>query len=285
LSFKFWIYLGFSVSGLEFKRKLEEDFPNNFLREKKMRLKDKVAIVTGAAKGLGREFALGMAKEGAKIMAVTRKDLANLEKTAKEIEATGGLAKALQADVSNEKDAIKMAEETFKIFGKIDILVNCAAIYDGLVRKSFTEVDPNEWDQVMAVNVKGPWLCTRAVFPYMKQQGKGKIINLSSEVFFTGSHGFIHYVSSKGGVIGLTRALAIELGPHNININAVAPGFTDTEASRHLADVTKYDVSKTPLRRLEQPNDLLGAVIFLASDESNFITGQTILVDGGRAMH
>jgi NAD(P)-dependent dehydrogenase (short-subunit alcohol dehydrogenase family) len=250
-----------------------------------MRLKHKVAIVTGAAKGLGREFAVGMAKEGAKIMAVTRKDIANLQKTVKEIEAMGGVAMAHQADVAIEKDALKMAEETIKVFGKIDILVNCAAIYDGLVRKSFTEVDPNEWDQVMAVNVKGPWLCTRAVFPYMKQQGQGKIVNLSSEVFFTGSQGFIHYVASKGGVIGLTRALAIELGPHNININAVAPGFTDTEASRHLADVTKYDVSKTPLKRLEQPNDLLGAVLFLASDESDFITGQTLLVDGGRAMH
>lgn len=250
-----------------------------------MRLKDKVAIVTGAAKGLGREFSIGMAKEGAKIMAVTRKDLANLERTVKEIQSLGGVAKPLQADVAVENDTKRIAEETFKTFGKIDILVNCAAIYDGLVRKPFTEIDPNEWDLVMSVNVKGPWLCTRAVFPYMKQQGKGKIVNLSSEVFFTGSHGFIHYVASKGGVIGLTRALAIELGPHNININAVAPGFTDTEASRSLADVTKYDVSKTPLKRLEQPNDLLGAVIFLASDESNFITGQTLLVDGGRAMH
>ena len=250
-----------------------------------MRLKDKVAIVTGAAKGLGRVFAIGLAKEGAKIMAVTRKDLDNLDKTVKEIEKLGGVAKSLQADVSIEKDAIRIAEETMKAFGRIDILVNCAAIYDGLVRKSFTEIDPKEWDQVMAVNVKGPWLCARAVFPHMKQQGKGKIVNLSSEVFFTGSHGLIHYVSSKGGVIGLTRALAIELGPHNININAVAPGFTDTEASRSIADVTKYDVSKTPLKRLEQPNDLLGAVIFLASDESDFITGQTLLVDGGRAMH
>ena len=250
-----------------------------------MRLKDKVAIVTGAAKGLGRVFAIGLAKEGAKIMAVTRKDLDNLDKTVKEIEKLGGVAKSLQADVSIEKDALRIAEETMKAFGRIDILVNCAAIYDGLVRKSFTEIDPKEWDQVMAVNVKGPWLCARAVFPHMKQQGKGKIVNLSSEVFFTGSHGFIHYVSSKGGVIGLTRALAIELGPANININAVAPGFTDTEASRSIADVKKYDVSRTPLRRLEEPNDLLGAVIFLASDDSDFITGQTLLVDGGRAMH
>src|SRR4030067_1967711 len=130
-----------------------------------MRLKDKVAIVTGAAKGLGKEFSIGMAKEGAKIMAVTRRELTNLEKTVKEIEVLGGLGKALQADVSIEKDAIKIAEETFKSFGRIDILVNCAAIYDGLVRKFFTERDPYEWDQVMAVNVKGPWLCTRAVFP------------------------------------------------------------------------------------------------------------------------
>jgi NAD(P)-dependent dehydrogenase (short-subunit alcohol dehydrogenase family) len=139
-----------------------------------MRLKDKVAIVTGAAKGLGRVFAIGLAKEGAKIMAVTRKDLDNLDKTVKEIEKLGGVAKSLQADVSIEKDAIRIAEETMKAFGRIDILVNCAAVYDGLVRKSFTEIDPNEWDLVMSVNVKGPWLCARAVFPYMKQQGKGK---------------------------------------------------------------------------------------------------------------
>ena len=137
----------------------------------------------------------------------------------------------------------------------------------------------------MAVNVKGAWLCVRAVFPYMKQQGKGKIINISSETFFTGSHGFVHYVSSKGAIIGLTRALAVELGPHNININALAPGFTDTEASRTIADVTKYDVSRTPIKRLEHPNDLMGALVFFASDESDFITGQTLLVDGGRAMH
>jgi NAD(P)-dependent dehydrogenase (short-subunit alcohol dehydrogenase family) len=119
----------------------------------------------------------------------------------------------------------------------------------------------------------------------MKEQGFGKIINLASEVFFTGSHGFAHYVSSKGGIIGLTRALAVELGPYNICINCVAPGFTDTEASRGLADVKKYDTSKTPLRRLEKPDDLTGAAVFLASAESDFMTGQTLLVNGGRAMH
>jgi NAD(P)-dependent dehydrogenase (short-subunit alcohol dehydrogenase family) len=138
---------------------------------------------------------------------------------------------------------------------------------------------------MMAVNVKGPWICARAVFETMKSLGKGKIINLTSEVFFTGSHGFAHYVASKGGVIGLTRALAIELGPYGICVNAVAPGYTDTEASRTIADVNKYDTSRTPLKRLERPEDLVGIVCFLASDESDFITGQTILVDGGRAMN
>jgi NAD(P)-dependent dehydrogenase (short-subunit alcohol dehydrogenase family) len=247
-----------------------------------MRLKDKVAVVTGAARGLGRAFSMALAKEGAKIMAI---DIADLGDTLKEIKASGGMAKSFHADVSIEGDSLKIAEETMKSFGRIDILVNNAAIIYGLVRKPFYEIDPEDWDRVMAVNVKGPWLCTRAVFPYMKQQGKGKIINLASETFFTGSHGFVHYVASKGGVVGLTRALAVELGPYKININAIAPGFTDTEASRSIDDVTKYDVTRTPLGRLQQPKDLVGAVIFLASDESDFITGQTLLVDGGRVMH
>ncbi|MBU0990440.1 MAG: 3-oxoacyl-ACP reductase family protein [Pseudomonadota bacterium] len=250
-----------------------------------MRLEDKVAIITGGAKGLGRAFAIKMAQEGAKIMVVTRRDLDNLNETVTQIKDLGGEAALFQADVSREDDTLSMAEATIKVFGKIDILVNNAAIYDGIKRKPFNEIDLNEWDLVMKVNVKGAFLATRAVFPHMKHQGYGKIVNLASEVFFTGSHGFAHYVASKGGIIGLTRALAVELGPHNICINCVAPGFTDTEASRSLTDVTKYDTSKTPLSRLERPEDLTGAVLFLASPESDFITGQTLLVNGGRAMH
>ncbi len=250
-----------------------------------MRLKGRVAIVTGGAKGLGRAFALKLAEEGARVMVVTRKDMANLEKTVQQIKDLGGEAALFQADVARETDMLNMAEVTNKAFGRIDILINNAAIYDGIKRKPFHEIDPDEWDLVMTVNVKGAFLAARAVFPYMKAQGYGKIVNLSSEVFYTGSNGFAHYVASKGGIIGLTRALAVELGPHNICINCVAPGFTDTEASRGLADVTKYDTSKTPLRRLERPEDLTGAALFLASPESDFITGQTILVDGGRAMH
>jgi len=250
-----------------------------------MRLKEKVAIVTGGAKGLGRAFAMRLAEEGAQLMVVTRKDMENLKETVSQIRDRGGTASLFQADVAQESDTIAMAEATIKEFGKIDILINNAAIYDGIKRKPFYEIDMDEWDLVMAVNVKGAFLSTRAVFPYMKEKGYGKIVNLASEVFFTGSHGFSHYVASKGGIIGLTRALAVELGSHNICINCVAPGFTDTEASRGLADVTKYDTSRTPLKRLETPEDLTGAAVFLASPESDFITGQTLLVDGGRAMH
>ena len=250
-----------------------------------MRLKDKVAIVTGGAKGLGRAFAVKMAAEGAQVMVVTRKDLDNLKETVRQIEDLGGRASMFQTDVSREADTVAMAVETVRVFGRIDILVNNAAVYDGIKRKPFYEIDSEEWDLVMSVNVKGAFLAARAVFPYMQKQGYGKIINLASEVFFTGSYGFAHYVSSKGGIIGLTRALAVELGPYNICINCVAPGFTDTEASRGLADVSKYDTSKTPLGRLETPEDLTGAALFLASSESDFISGQTLLVDGGRAMH
>jgi 3-oxoacyl-[acyl-carrier protein] reductase len=247
-----------------------------------MRLSGKVAIVTGAARGLGRAFCLGLAREGARIMAV---DIDNLEETVKMIRSLGGEAEMIQADVVVEGDTKAMAQETLKNFGRLDILLNNAAIYAGLKRKPFFEIDLKEWDLVMNVNVKGAFLATRAVFPFMKEQGSGKIVNLASEVFFTGSTGFVHYVASKGGIIGLTRALAVELGPYNICINCIAPGFTDTEASRGIADVSKYDVSKTPLKRLGKPEDLVGAALFLASPESDFITGQTLLIDGGRAMH
>lgn len=250
-----------------------------------MRLKDKVAIVTGGAKGLGRAFAIKLAEEGAKVMVVTRRDMDNLKETVTRIKNRGGKASFLQADVAKEGDTLRMAKTTVDEFGTIDILINNAAIYDGLVRGPFMDIELDEWDLVMTVNVKGAFLAIRSVFPYMEEKGYGKIVNLASEVFFTGSHGFAHYVASKGGIIGLTRALAVELGPHNICINCIAPGFTDTEASREIANVNGYDISKTPLQRLEKPEDLTGAALFFASPESDFITGQVLLIDGGRAMH
>jgi 3-oxoacyl-[acyl-carrier protein] reductase len=245
-------------------------------------LAGRVAIVTGGAQGLGRAFCEGFAKEGAKILSV---DLQESKETAKAVRETGSEAEYLQVDVTSRAETARMAKFAMERFGRIDILVNNAAMYYGVQRKGFDEIDDAEWDKMMAINVKGTWLPTVAVFPFMKQAGKGKIVNLASEVFFTGSQGFVHYVATKGAVIGLTRALAIELGPHNICINAIAPGFTDTEASRTISDVAKYDTSKTPLKRLGLAGDIVGTTIFLSSDAADFITGQTILVDGGRAMH
>jgi len=254
-----------------------------------MRLKDRVAIVTGGARGLGRAFALRLAQEGARVMVMNivlnDKDLEDMTETVRRIREMGGEAQFFQGDVTSEGDTKAMAEATAAAFGEIHILINNAAIYDGLVRKPFDQIALDEWDRVMGVNVKGAFLSTRAVFPVMKQQEYGKIVNLCSETAFTGSHGFVHYVSSKGGVLALTRALAVELGPYNICINAIAPGFTDTEASRSLADVDRYDTSKTPLKRVGTPEDITGAALFLASPESDFITGQTVVVDGGRYMH
>jgi 3-oxoacyl-[acyl-carrier protein] reductase len=249
------------------------------------RLEDRVAIVTGGARGLGKTFCLAMAEHGAKLVIADILDK-EARQTAEEIQARNGSAIALKVDVTSEEDTLGMAEETIKQFGRIDILVNNAAMVYGITRKPFTEIPPAEWDKLMTVNLRGPFLCSRAVFPQMKKQGRGKIINLTSETAFTGSRHLIHYVTSKGGIISFTRALAAEVGQYGICVNAVAPGFTESESSQTIIDdIAKYDISLTPLRRLEQPQDLVGAVIFLASSESDFITGQTLVVDGGKYMH
>lgn len=247
------------------------------------RLEGRVAIVTGGAKGLGKAFCFGLAKEGAKVaMAVHRMDEEST-KAVKEIEAKGGAG--VVVDVTKEEDTVRMAEETVKKFGRIDILINNAAYYYGVSRKPFYEISVEEWDRALAVGAKGAWLCARAVFPYMKKQGKGKIINLSSEVAFSPTKGMIHYVTSKAAVIGITRVLAGELGQYNICVNAVAPGFTDTPASRTIHSIEKFDVSSIPLGRVGVPEDIVGAAIFFASDDSDFISGQTLLVDGARRVH
>lgn len=249
------------------------------------RLAGKVAIVTGGARGLGKTFCSALAEEEAKVVVADILE-EGARQTSEAIMARGGTSFALRVDVTSEQDTLHMVEETVKAFGRIDILVNNAAMIYGITRKPFVEIPLEEWDKLMKVNLKGPFLCCRAVFPQMQRQEKGKIINISSETAFTGSRHFVHYVTSKGGIISFTRSLAAELGQYNICVNAVAPGFTDNEAARSVTDdISKYDVSLTPLQRLEQPGDLIGAVLFLAGDESDFITGQTLVVNGGRYMH
>jgi 3-oxoacyl-[acyl-carrier protein] reductase len=152
-------------------------------------------------------------------------------------------------------------------------------------RKAFYEVSSEDWDKALAVGAKGPWLCAKAVFPYMKEQKKGKIINLSSDTAFGPTKGMINYITSKAAVVGITRVLAGELGQYNICVNAIAPGYTDTPASWTIGNVAKFDTSTTPLGRVGKPEDMVGAVVFFASDDSDFISGQTLIIDGGRRVH
>ncbi|HSE93046.1 MAG TPA: 3-oxoacyl-ACP reductase family protein [Methylomirabilota bacterium] len=249
-----------------------------------MRLRDKVVIVTGGAKGIGRAYCLSTAAEGARVVVA---DIVDPKPTVTAIEARGGQALGVECDVSREQDTRRLATETLARFGRIDVLVNNAALYAPLKRRSFMEIPVEEWDQVMAVNLRGLFLCARAVFPAMKAQGKGKIINISSSTFFKGVPDYIHYTTSKGGVVGFTRSLARELGECGIRVNAIAPGFTlSGENEKNISEERKQgNIQMRMLKRAEVPEDLVGTMIFLASDDSDFITGQTLLVDGGASVH
>ena len=250
-----------------------------------MRLKNRVAIVTGAARGIGKDYSLRLAREGVKVVIA---DILEGSSVEKEIVSEGGEAMTLNIDVTDEASTIEMARKTVERFGKIDILVNNAALFANLVTKHFYEITSEEWDNVMNVNLKGLFLCCKAVYPQMKKQGKGKIINIASGVFFKGLPLFLHYVTSKGGVIGFTRSIAREVGDDGICVNALAPGYTVTdqsEKSEHDQGVIDAVLASRCLKRHATPQDLLGTLIFLASDDSDFITGQTIVVDGGATMH
>ncbi|MEX0807008.1 MAG: glucose 1-dehydrogenase [Candidatus Binatia bacterium] len=252
-----------------------------------MRLKDKVAIVTGGGVGIGKAYAHGLSKEGAKIVVADIQE-GEAQKVAAEIKQNGGEAMAVAVDVTSQEKAQAMAAAALKAYGRIDILVNNAGLYSALKKKPFMEIDGEEWDRVMAVNVKGLFHCVKAVYPAMKEQRKGKIINISSGTALSGSPFFLHYVSSKAGVIGFTRALAREVGDDNICVNSIMPGLTISGANQEgvmtpeqLADRRK----RRSIQRDQYPQDLVGTVIFLASDDSDFMTGQSISVDGGMNMH
>jgi 3-oxoacyl-[acyl-carrier protein] reductase len=249
------------------------------------RLKDKVAIVTGGVWGIGRAFCLGMAGEGARIVA-SDIDLEAARATIEEIEAMGGEAMALETDISILEDTLEMARKTVERFGRIDILINNAAVISGvkLTEDSYYELGPDDWDRVRAVNLKGPFLCTRAVFPYMREQNEGKIINMASGTFFSEPDIFVNCMASRGGVIGLTRSLSAALAQYNINVNCITPGRNFGEGPDDEAAWEEYErrrYSQSSLKGGEYPEDLVGAAIFLASPDSDFITGQTIVVDDG----
>ncbi len=245
------------------------------------RLSGKRVIVTGAAQGLGREFALHLARLGARVLAADVQEEHLRTTCALAREASTPLFTSV-ADVSSPEQTRNLADTARELMDGLDALVNNAAVVAGLTRRPFDEIPDDEWDRVLDVNVKGAWLCSKAAVPLIRDAGGGSIVNLASEVAFSGSPGLAHYVTSKAAIIGLTRTLARELGPAQIRVNALAPGFIPTQGSEGMLTGSHYDTSATPLGRVGQPADMLGALTFLISDESAFVTGQTLLVNGGR---
>ena len=253
-----------------------------------MRLANKVGIITGSARGLGRAFALRFAQEGAKLAIC---DVLECEPVAKEIKAIGGEVLALRTDITSEDNTTEMARKTYERFGRIDILVNNAGAIGGIeipdFMKPVEQMMSEDWNRYLDVNIKGTFLCCKAVMPYMKKQGKGSIVNIASTAGFNGSTHFLHYSTSKGGVMTMTRGLATALGDYNINVNAVAPGVVMTEAMQalHIGESGSQTLDKQILKKNIQPEDIAAAVVFLASDEASMITGQTLAVNAGEYLH
>jgi NAD(P)-dependent dehydrogenase (short-subunit alcohol dehydrogenase family) len=250
-----------------------------------VRLDGRVAILTGGAKGIGVHYARALAAEGARLMIA---DIADGKDLAEELaRAHGANSVANQTtDVSDEGAVKALVAKTMDRFGKIDVLINNAALFAPLPEQSCTEIDAALWDRVMAINLRGPFLMVKHVVPHMKAQAYGKIINIGSGTAFRGIPWMLHYVTSKGGILAMSRALSRELGEHGIRVNTLAPGFTMSESviaenPQHVETARARAVASRALKRDQQPQDLLGALVFLASADSDFVTGQTIAVDGG----
>ena len=246
----------------------------------------KTAIITGAARGLGREYALRLAKEGASVVTA---DISDCTETVKLVEASGGQALGVGVDVTDADSAVAMADAAVERFGAINILVNNAALYGALHGGRFDQLDSDEWDRCMAVNVKGLWHCCKAVVPAMREAGGGSIINISSVAALAGLPYALHYTTSKGAVIGLTRGLARELGRNGIRVNTVAPNMVMTEGtSEFFADkadrAAEVIRNSQALRKNLEVEDLTGTIVYLAGDDSAYVTGQTISVDGGTVL-
>ena len=250
------------------------------------RLDGRVAIVTGAAQGIGAAYAKRFAEEGAKVAICDVLDCTNVVNT---IAQSGGEAFGMEVDVSDEAQVAGLVAKTVETFGRVDVMVPNAAIFAALNRRSFLDIGVEEWDRVMAVNVRGVFVCIKAVVPQMKEQGYGKIVNISSATVQLGVPWMLHYVSSKGAVDAMTRASARELGDFGIRVNSIAPGFTMSEQIESQREALQFNLdmnlSGRAFKREEMPDDLLGTMVFLASAESDFMTGQTVVVDGGLVMH
>ncbi len=248
-------------------------------------LKGKVAIITGGGGALGGGTARGLAKAGAAVVLADVKVEASQDMV-KDIQQAGGQALAVTCDVSRQADVEAMVDQAARKFGGVDILINNAAIYPS---RPWTEITEEEWDRVFAVNIKGYYLCARATYPHMKARGGGKIVNISSVTFALGKWDkLLHYVSTKGAVVGFTRALARELGAERINVNCIAPGAFPTDAEKIHPDPEGYNrfvLENQMIKRRGMPEDIANAVLFLVSPLSDFITGQMLVVDGGWVTH
>ena len=240
-----------------------------------MTLEGKVAIVTGGAQGIGRAIADGLAAEGARVVVADLQDCDAYE--------------SLRVDVASEQDVERLAAETVERCGRVDILVNNAGLYASLPMRPFTEIPLEEWRRVMDVNVASMFLACRAVVPAMREQGGGRIVNISSGTPFRGVPFLLHYVTSKGAIVAFTRALAKELGKDDIRVNCVAPGFTMSEGVKAHPEVIEklrdVSIAARTIQRDQVPDDVVGAVVFLAGPGSDFVTGQTIVIDGGQYFH
>jgi NAD(P)-dependent dehydrogenase (short-subunit alcohol dehydrogenase family) len=245
-------------------------------------LDGKVAIVTGGSRGIGRAIADGLAREGARIVVA---DLRGAEEAAAAYPDGLGVT----ADVANEEDVQRLVDETVGRLGSVDVLVNNAGLYASLAMRPFTEIPLAEWRQVMDVNVASMFLTCRAVVPVMRGQGGGKIVNISSGTPFRGVPFLLHYVTSKGAIVALTRALAKELGKDGIHVNCVAPGFTMSDGVKEHPEVIEKlrdaSVAARTIQRDQEPEDVVGAVVYLSSPAADFVTGQTIVIDGGQYFH